>query len=222
MNYENVKAQIHPKSAAQRQRTLPYGHQCSLCIIWNIIFYYKLERKCSANAFQFVIIYYKLGRSCSANAFQFVIIYYKLGRNCITYAFQFVIIYYKLERYYKLGRNNAWCHMRGQPDRTPSASSSLVVGRRGGGGGGEGERTPRGAQTGHLGSTSGTVFYCNFCRVCRFVSAPVSIIHWLICGIHNIFRFKENIFRYKFATNIFFLIQSWSHIHVFKNLAAKP
>ena len=123
MIYENVNAQIHPKSAAQRQRTLPYGHQCSLCIIWNIIFYYKLERKCianacqfviiyyklgrscSANAFQFVIIYYKLGRSCSANAFQFVIIYYKLGRNCITYAFQFVIIYYKLERYYKLGRN---------------------------------------------------------------------------------------------------------------------
>ena len=105
MNYDNVKAHIHPKSAAQRQRTLPYGHQCSLCIIWNILFYHKLERKCIANACQFVIIYYKLGRSCSANAFQFVIIYYKLGRNCITYAFQFVIIYYKLERYYKLGRN---------------------------------------------------------------------------------------------------------------------
>ena len=107
MDYENVNAQIHPKSAAQRQRTLPYGHQCSLCIISNIIFYYKLERKCIANACQFVIIYYKLGRSCSANAFQFVIIFYKLGRNCITYAFQFVIIDYKLERYYKLGRNRA-------------------------------------------------------------------------------------------------------------------
>ena len=25
MNYDNVKAHIHPKSAAQRQRTLPYG-----------------------------------------------------------------------------------------------------------------------------------------------------------------------------------------------------
>ena len=119
----------------------------------------------------------------------------------------------------KLITTHAWCHMRGQPDRTPSASSSLVVGRRGGG---EGERTPRGAQTGHLGSTSGTVFYCNFCRACRFVSAPVSIIHWLICGIHNIFRFKENIFHYKFATNLWFLIQSWSHFHVFKNLVAKP
>ena len=94
--WPNIKTTLEPRI-----------HQCSLCIIWNIIFYYKLERKCIANACQFVIIYYKLGRSCSANAFQFVIIYYKLERNCITYTFQFVIIYYKLERYYKLGRNTA-------------------------------------------------------------------------------------------------------------------
>ena len=107
MNYENVKAHIHPKSAAKRQKTLAFVLQCALWIILNIIFYYKLERKYIANACQFVIIYYNLGRNCSANAFQFVIIYYKLGRNDITYAFQFVIIYYKLERYYKVGRNNA-------------------------------------------------------------------------------------------------------------------
>ena len=46
--------------------------------------------------------YYKLERECIANAFQFVINYYKLEHNCITYAFQIVMISYKVGGYYKL------------------------------------------------------------------------------------------------------------------------
>ena len=47
MNYENVKAHIHPKSAAQRQITLLYGHQCSLYhLIYNILLQIGTQMRC--------------------------------------------------------------------------------------------------------------------------------------------------------------------------------